>query len=258
MLMTMDVGNTHLKIGLWGEDDTLLTNWRVKSRADLSGDELGLMTEGFLRLSAYSFGEIDDLIIASVVPPMRPALERFSVKYLKKRAIFVEGHSQKIMPLEYSNPREVGADRVVVSIAAWRRYHKSLIVIDFGTATTFDCVSDSGTYLGGAISPGFRLSADALSLRASLLPKIESFYVPEKVICKDTVNGINSGLVFGYISLVEGMVARITKEMETKPVVVATGGLASLFASQSEVIEAVLPDLTMEGLKIIYDEKKWK
>jgi type III pantothenate kinase len=256
MLMTMDVGNTHLKIGLW-KGDALLTNWRVKSRADLSGDEIGLMVEGFLRLSQFSFSEIDDLIIASVVPPMRPALERFSNKYLSKRAIFVEGHSQKIMPLLYDNPKEVGADRVVVSIAAFRRYRTSLIVIDFGTATTFDCVSKEGVYLGGAISPGFRLSADALTFRASLLPKLESFYVPEKAICKDTVNGMNSGLVLGYIGLVEGMVARISKEMESKPTVVATGGLAGLFASQSDAIEAVLPDLTMEGLKIVYDEKKW-
>jgi type III pantothenate kinase len=256
MLMTMDVGNTHLKIGLWSSD-ALLTNWRGKSRADLSGDEIGLMVEGFLRLSQFSFSNIDDLIVASVVPPIRPALERFSLKYLNKRAIFVEGHSQRIMPLDYDNPKEVGADRVVVSIAAWRRYLASLIVIDFGTATTFDCVSEEGIYLGGAISPGFRLSADALTHRASLLPKLESFYVPEKVVCKDTVNCMNSGLVWGYICLVEGMVGRISKEMKSKPVVVATGGLAGLFASQSDAIDAVLPDLTMEGLKIVYDEKKW-
>ena len=215
------------------------------------------MVEGFLRLSKFNFEQIDDLVVASVVPPVRPALERFSVKYLKKRPIFVEGHSQKIMPLDYKNPREVGADRVMVSIAAYRRFKRSLIVIDFGTATTFDCVSEDGVYLGGAIAPGFRLSAEALTFRASLLPKMESFYAPEKAICKDTMDGMNSGLVLGYASLVEGMVGRISREMENKPKVVATGGLAALFASQSGAIDEVLPDLTMEGLKIIYDEKKW-
>ncbi|MDR2349358.1 MAG: type III pantothenate kinase [Deltaproteobacteria bacterium] len=256
MLMTMDVGNTNLKFGLW-EDNELFANWRVKSRSDISGDEVGFMLEGFLRLSGLSFSMIDDLVIASVVPPMRPSLERFAGKYLKKQAIFVESHSQKMMKLDYDNPREVGADRVVVSVAAWKRYRKSLVVVDFGTATTFDCVSGDGVYLGGAISPGFRLSADALTLRASLLPKLESFYVPTGAICKDTVNCMNSGLVLGYTSLVEGMVKRISLEMASNPTVVATGGLAALFASLSDSIDAVHPDLTMEGLKIIYDEKKW-
>ncbi|MDR2460153.1 MAG: type III pantothenate kinase [Deltaproteobacteria bacterium] len=256
MLMTMDVGNSNLKFGLWKEDE-LISNWRVSNRKELSSDELGLMVEGFLRISQLSFSEVEDLVVASVVPPMRPALERFSLKYLKKQAIFVEGYSQKMMRIDYSNPREVGADRVVVSIAAWHRYHRSLIVIDFGTATTFDCISKEGNYLGGAIAPGFRLSADALFQKASMLPKMESFFSPKKAICKDTINGLNSGLVLGYTYLVEGLVGHIIQEMDTKPMVVATGGLAGLFAAQSEVIEKVLPDLTMEGLKLVYEEKKW-
>ncbi|MDR2351909.1 MAG: type III pantothenate kinase [Deltaproteobacteria bacterium] len=256
MLLTMDVGNSNLKIGFW-QEDRLVFNWSVHTRPELSGDELGLMIGNFLRLEYRDFSIIEDIIIASVVPPMRPALERFSNKYLGKFPIFVEGWSQKMMHIDYLNPREVGADRVVVSIAAWRRFQTNLVIIDFGTATTFDCVSQEGNYLGGAIAPGFRLSAETLFQKASLLPKMESFYKPTKAICKDTLNGLNSGLVLGYTALVEGLVERIEAEMPQKPKVVATGGLAALFASLTSIIEEVLPNLTMEGLKIIYEEKKW-
>jgi type III pantothenate kinase len=256
MILTFDVGNTNIKFGLWAGDD-ILGDWRVNTKRDLSGDELGFMVDGFLKISNYSLSQIKDMVVSSVVPSMRPALERFSNKYLKKAPIFVEGHSQKMLKIDYSDPRQIGADRVVASIAAWQRFKTSLVVIDFGTATTFDCISHEGVYLGGAIAPGFRLSAEALFQRAALLPKMESFYKAQSAICKDTVNGLNSGLVLGYTGLVEGLVARISNEMEVKPKVVATGGLAGLFAIHSAVIEEVLPNLTMEGLKIVYDEKKW-
>ena len=257
MLLTFDVGNTNIKFGLW-EGGEIAGEWRINTRRELSGDELGFVAEVFLRISWFSLAGVHDMVVASVVPPMRPAMERFAVKYLKKPPIFVEGHAQTMMKIDYSDPRQIGADRVVVCVAAWRRFQRSLIVIDFGTATTFDCVSPEGVYLGGAISPGFRLSAEALFQRAALLPKMESFYKTHQAICKDTMSGINSGLVLGYTSLVEGMVARVAKEMGSSPKVVATGGLAALFAGQTSVIEEVLPHLTMEGLKIVYDEKKWK
>ncbi|MDR1081589.1 MAG: type III pantothenate kinase [Deltaproteobacteria bacterium] len=256
MLMTMDVGNTNIKFGLW-RGEQMAGNWRLSTRGDVSGDELGLVVDGALRLAGFSFGQVGDLIIASVVPPLRPAIERFAGRYLGRIPIFVEGWSQSAMRLEYSNPREVGSDRVVASLAAWRRCRRSLIVIDFGTATTFDCVSGAGDYLGGAIAPGFRLSAEALFRRASMLPKMESFHPPAKALCKDTLSGLNAGLVLGYTGLVEGLVRRLGSEMEPVPLTVATGGLAYLFASQTDVISEVLPDLTMEGLKLIYDEKKW-
>jgi type III pantothenate kinase len=256
MLMTMDVGNTNIKFGLW-RGGSMPANWRVSTRGDVSGDELGLVVDGALRLGGFSFGDVGDLIVSSVVPPLRPALERFSIKYLARTPIFVEGWSQRAMPLEYSNPREIGADRVVASVAAWSRHKRSLVVIDFGTATTFDCVSSGGAYLGGAIAPGFRLSAEALFRRASMLPKMESFYAPPRALAKDTLSGLNAGLVLGYTGLVEGLARRPSAEMGDDPLVVATGGLANLFASQTDVIKEVLPDLTMEGLKQIYDEKKW-
>ncbi|MDR2199700.1 MAG: type III pantothenate kinase [Deltaproteobacteria bacterium] len=256
MILTFDVGNTNIKFGLWDKEN-LLGDWRVNTKRDLSGDELGFMVDGFLRIGNYSISQLEDMVVASVVPTMRPALERFSNKYLKKPPIFVEGHSQKMIKIDYSDPRQVGADRVVVSIAAWHRFHESLIVIDFGTATTFDCVSKDGVYLGGSIAPGFRLSAEALFSRAALLPKMENFYKALNAICKDTVNGLNSGLVLGYTGLVEGMVSRIKNEMGDDPKVVATGGLAALFANHTDVIDEVLPNLTLEGLKIVYDQKKW-
>jgi type III pantothenate kinase len=253
MLLTMDVGNTNIKFGLWTGDE-MKFNWRITTRLSSSGDELGMMVESFLRLQGYALKEIDDLVVASVVLPMRPAIERLGVRYLGKSPIFVEVYTQTIMPVLYHNPREVGADRVVGAIAAYRQFKTKTIVVDFGTATTFDCISENGEYLGGAISPGFRLSADALFDKARRLPRLEQFYKPEKAIAQDTKNSLNSGLVLGYAGLVEGMVNRITKEMgEAK--IIATGGLASLIADETQVIELILPNLTMDGLKIIYDER---
>jgi type III pantothenate kinase len=251
----MDVGNTNIKFGLW-VDGRMDFNWRVTTRASSSGDELGLAVESFLRLQGYALKEVDDLVVASVVLPMRPAIERLGTRYLGKPPIFVEVHSQTLMPVLYHNPREVGADRVVGAIAAYRQFKARTIVVDFGTATTFDCVSDAGEYLGGAISPGFRLSADALFDKARRLPRLEQFYKPETAIARDTVNSLNSGLVLGYAGLVEGMVTRIIREMG-RAKVVATGGLAGLIADETKVIETILPNLTMDGLKLVYDERAY-
>jgi type III pantothenate kinase len=255
MILTMDVGNTNIKFGLWLEDK-MDFNWRITTRVSSSGDELGMIVETFLRLQGFVLKDIDDLVVASVVLPMRPAIERLGTRYLGKPPIFVDVLTQTLMPILYHNPREVGTDRVVGAIAAYRHYQTRTIVVDFGTATTFDCVSQAGEYLGGAISPGFRLSADALFNKARRLPKLEQFYKPQVAIAKDTINSLNSGLVMGYAGLVEGMVSRITREMGQAKVV-ATGGLASLIAAETQVIEKILPDLTMEGLKIIYDEKAY-
>ncbi|MDR1545381.1 MAG: type III pantothenate kinase [Deltaproteobacteria bacterium] len=256
MLLTMDVGNTNIKFGLW-LDNQLSFNWRVHTRRSTSGDELALLLEGFLRLQGVALKELENLVVASVVPPMRPAIERLGLRYIGRRPIFVEAHSQSLMPVLYDDPREVGADRVVGAIAAYRRCAAPLIVVDFGTATTFDCVSAAGEYLGGAIAPGFRLSAEALFHKASRLPKMEQFYRPVTAIAKDTVNSLNSGLVIGYAGLVEGLARRIASEMTTTPKVIATGGLAGLIAGETAILEAVWPDLTMEGLKIVYDERAY-
>ncbi|MDR2387730.1 MAG: type III pantothenate kinase [Deltaproteobacteria bacterium] len=255
MLLTMDVGNTNIKFGLWIENK-MEFNWRITTRLSSSGDELGMVVETFLRLQGYALRDIEDLVVASVVLPMRPAIERLGARYLGKAPIFVDVLTQSLMPVLYLNPAEVGTDRVVGAIAAYRHFQTRTIVVDFGTATTFDCVSEAGEYLGGAISPGFRLSADALFNKARRLPRLEQFYKPDQAIARDTRNSLNAGLVLGYAGLVEGMVNRIIKEMGQAKVV-ATGGLATLIASEAQVIEKIMPDLTMEGLKIIYDEKAY-
>ncbi|MDR1296817.1 MAG: type III pantothenate kinase [Deltaproteobacteria bacterium] len=252
MILTMDVGNTNIKFGLWNRDQ-MDSNWRISTSLTASGDELGLVVDNFLRLQGRVLKDVDELVVGSVVLPMRPAIERLGTRYLGKPPIFVEAHSQRIMPILYYNPREVGADRVVGAISAYRKIRSSLVVVDFGTATTFDCITKRGEYLGGAIAPGFRLSADALFDKARRLPKLEQFYKPRAAIGYDTASSLNSGLVLGYAGLVEGMVGRIKAEMGEARVV-ATGGLAGLIAGETTVISEIMPNLTLEGLKIVYDE----
>lgn len=257
MLFTMDVGNTNINCGLWLGDE-LRADWRLSTRRESTLDELGLAIGGLFQAGGFSFEQVSGFIISSVVPPMRPALERFGTKYVRLRPIFVEAHKQTLMPLKYDNPLEMGADRVAVSIAAYRRLRSSAIVIDLGTATTFDCISEQGEHLGGAIAPGLRLSAEALFQKASRLPRMELFDLPARAIARDTISSLNVGLIYGYISLVDGLVLRLKRELGAGARVVATGGLATLIASESEQIEEVLPDLTLEGLKIIYDEMAWQ
>ncbi|MDR2442505.1 MAG: type III pantothenate kinase [Deltaproteobacteria bacterium] len=253
IIITMDVGNSNMKFGLWF-DDHMKHTWRVNTHHHSSGDELGLLLEGFLRLHGLNFRDVSDLVVANVVLPMRPPIERLGNRYLGKPPIIVEAFSQKIMPVKYDNPKEVGADRVVGAIAAYERYKDSLVVVDFGTATTFDCISKAGEYIGGAIAPGFRLSAEALFDRARRLPRMEQFARPKAAMATNTLDSLNSGLVLGYAGLVEGMITRIRRELGPLRVV-ATGGLASLIAEEATVIEKILPHLTMEGLKIIYDRE---
>lgn len=257
MLFTMDVGNTNINCGLW-QGDELRADWRLSTRRESTLDELGLAIGGLFQAGGFRFEDVSGFIISSVVPPMRPALERFGSKYVRLRPIFLEAHKQTIMPLKYDNPMEMGADRVAVSVAAYRRLRSSAIVIDLGTATTFDCISDGGEHLGGAIAPGLRLSAEALFQKASRLPRMELFDLPSRAIARDTISSLNVGLIYGYISLVDGLVLRLKRELGEEARVVATGGLAGLIASESEQIEEVFPDLTLEGLKIIYNEMAWQ
>ena len=255
MLLTMDVGNTNITCGLWVGDE-LKADWRLATRRDYTLDEIGLVIGGMFASGGYHFTDISGFIISSVVPPMRPALERFGTKYVKIKPIFLEAHRQTLVPLRYDNPMEMGADRVAVSLAAYRRYRQSLIVVDMGTATTFDCISDKGEHLGGAIAPGLRLSAEALFQKASRLPRLELFDLPKQAMAKDTISSINVGIIYGYISLVDGLTKRLKKELGAAKVI-ATGGLATLISKESEQIEEVLPDLALEGLKIFYQEMNW-
>ena len=246
----MDVGNTHTVIGLY-QNDRLIDSWRVHTEPKYTEDEFHMILSLFFDQKRIQTHEIRQIVISCVVPPVMKMLDAYCRKYLDCAPHWVE--SAVIgMPNLYSNPAEVGADRLVNAVAAYHKYKKSLIIIDFGTATTFDCISEKGAYIGGAIAPGIGISAEALFQRASKLPRVELFNPPSAVIGKDTVSSMKSGLLYGYAEMVDGMVHRIQKEMAPhQPKTIATGGLSVLIKTLSATIESVEPDLTLEGLLII-------
>jgi len=254
MLLVIDVGNTNTVLGLY-EDESLAHNWRIATDKARTGDEYALLLHELLRLAEVPFRAIKDVIISSVVPPTQYALETLCHKYIGRPPYVVGPGIRTGMPILYDNPREVGADRIVNAVAAYERWQCSLIVVDFGTATTFDCVSSKGQYQGGAIAPGLKISAEALFERASKLPRVE-LARPAHVVAKNTVQSMQSGLYYGYVGLVDGIVGRMKQELRDSPKVVATGGLAGLIAGDSQTIEEVVPDLTLEGLRILYLRNK--
>jgi type III pantothenate kinase len=251
MLLVIDVGNTNTVIGVY-DGDVLKHDWRIRTIRDTTADEFNILANSLLADKNLDRKHIKKTIISSVVPSAVPILNAFCKRYLKLTPIWINADSvKKLMPILYNNPNEVGPDRIVNAIAAYNQYKTSLIIIDFGTATTFDIISNRGEYLGGAIVPGVMISADALFQKASRLPRVEIFKTPGKVIGKDTIESIKSGIIHGNAAMVDGMVERITKEMETTPKVLATGGLAPLIAESSQTIEKIEQSLTLDGLKII-------
>lgn len=253
MLLVIDVGNTNIAIGVYRDRD-LVHHWRVRTERDITEDELYILFANLFMAKATAMGSIDAVIISCVVPPMMNSLDKFCSRYIGKTPCWVDVSTYQGMPICYDNPKEVGADRIVNAVAAFSKYQRSLVVVDFGTATTFDCISGEGAYLGGAISPGILISSEALFQKASKLPRVEIFVKPDKVIAKDTVSSMNAGIICGYAGLVDGMVKRIKAEMPQEPKVIATGGLAALISDVAETIEAVEPHLTLEGLRIIYEQ----
>ena len=252
MLLVIDVGNTNTVIGVFTKTQ-LLKSWRIRTERNATEDEFNLIIRHLLAQGGIDPKNINRTIISCVVPPVITNLDAFCKKHLKHAPHWVDAKSTAHMPILYSNPDEVGADRIVNAVAAFHLYKKSLIVIDFGTATTFDAISEKGEYLGGAISPGIGIAAESLFKNASKLPRVELIAPPANVIGKDTVNSIKSGIIFGYAGLVDGIVSRMKKEMDSQPKVIATGGLAVLLCDVSETIENVEPDLTLNGLRIIAD-----
>ncbi len=251
MLLVIDVGNTNTVIGVY-DGDILEHDWRIRTIRDTTADEFNVLANSLFADKNLDRKKIKKTVISSVVPSAAPILNRFCEKYLNLTPVWINSDSvKKLMPILYDNPNEVGADRIVNAIAAYNQYKTSLIIIDFGTATTFDVISKQGEYLGGAISPGVMISAEALFQRASKLPRVEIFKAPGKVIGKDTIESIKSGIIHGNAAMVDGMVERITKEMNTTPKVLATGGLAPLIAGASKTIEKTEQSLTLDGLKII-------
>ena len=252
MLLVIDVGNTNIVLGVF-KVDRLVAHWRIRTERDTTEDEFNVLAAGLFARGQIDFQDIGKTIISSVVPPMVNILDTFCRKYLGHAPHWSAARSYPGMPILYSNPNEVGADRIVNAVGAYQRYRTGLIVIDFGTATTFDVISERGEYLGGAICPGIGIASEALFARASKLPRVEIFKAPETVVGKDTIGSIQSGIIFGYAGLVDGMVQRIRTEMQARMKVVATGGLAPLIRNVATTIEAVEPNLTLEGLKIIAD-----
>jgi type III pantothenate kinase len=252
MLFVIDVGNTNVVMGIYRQD-RLIGNWRIRTERNITEDEFFILCTSLFERNRISSAEIEMTVVSCVVPPMMYTIEMFCRKYLNRPPHWVDGRTVTIMPILVKNPVEVGADRIVNAIAAYHKYQTSLIVIDFGTATTFDAVSGKGELLGCAISPGIRIAAEALFEKASKLQRVE-FTPPESVIGKDTASSMKSGIIFGYGALVDGMVRRMKKEMESDPRVIATGGLAPLMDKVSETIEVVEPNLTLEGLRIIAEQ----
>ena len=255
MLLVIDVGNTNTVLGVF-EAERLLHHWRLRTEKDATEDEFHVLLENLFFSAKLKTNAVTATIISCVVPPLMNSLTRFCSKYLHREPYWVDPVSFPYMPILYDNPKEVGSDRIVNAVAAFDKYQTGLIIIDFGTATTFDCISHNGAYLGGVISPGILASAEALFQKASKLPRVEIFVKPEAIIAKDTVSSMNAGIVFGYAGLVDGVVTRIKKEMEKEPTVVATGGLAETISAVTHTIDAVEPHLTLEGLRIIYGMMK--
>jgi len=250
MLLVIDVGNTNIVMGVF-DGDVLKYDWRIRTERNTTEDEFSFLVSGLFARSGISFQEIQKTVISCVVPPMVTILDKFGRKYLGRSPHWIDAKSYPGMPILGSNPNEVGADRIVNAVGAFQRYQTSLIVIDFGTATTFDAISARGEYLGGAISPGIGISAEALFTHASKLPRVEIFKSPTSVVGNDTISSIQAGIIFGYAGLVDGIVHRMKAEMRTLPKVIATGGLAPLIRDVATTIEAVEPDLTLQGLRII-------
>jgi type III pantothenate kinase len=254
MLLAIDIGNTNTVLGMY-QQSVLSRSWRLTTDKGRTVDEYAILIHDLFRLSDIHFSDIGDVIISCVVPPILNTFEGLCRQYFGKKPYIVGPGIRTGMPIHYDNPREVGADRIVNAVAAYEKYQSSLIIVDFGTATTFDFISARGEYQGGAIAPGVNVSAEALFERASKLPRVE-IARPPQVIAKTTVNSMQSGIFYGYVGLVDGIVTRMQQEVRDEPLVVATGGLARVMAEHSDTISRVEPDLTLEGLRIIYERNR--
>ncbi|WP_019880247.1 type III pantothenate kinase [Succinispira mobilis] len=254
MLLVLDVGNTNIVAGVYKEKE-LIVNWRFSTDRQKTIDEYGILLGNMFAYSNVAMQDIDAIAISTVVPPLLVPLSKMCERYFNIRPLIVGPGIKTGICLKYENPREVGADRIVNAIAAYEKYKDKempLIVVDFGTATTFCALALNGDYLGGAIAPGIGIATEALFQRAAKLPRIE-LIKPKNVICRNTISSMQSGIIYGFVGQVDEIVRRMKLELGTEVFVVATGGLASLMAAESSTIDTVEPFLTLDGLQILHE-----
>ena len=254
MLLVIDVGNTNTSLGVY-RDDELLTHWRLTTTPSRTKDEYGVHARNLFELAQLDFKDIEAIAIASVVPPLNYTLGRMSEVYFNLTPLFVDHTTDTGLKILYEPSADVGADRIVDAVAAIHRHGKPCVVVDFGTATTFNVINAAGEYVGGLITPGIMISSEALFSRTAKLPRVD-IKRPEKVIGSSTVNAMQSGLYYGYAGLVDGVLEKVIEEMGVRPRIIATGGLAPLIATGSKYIEKVDDTLTLEGLRLIYERTR--
>jgi type III pantothenate kinase len=250
-LLAIDIGNTNTVVGLM-EDKAIIGSWRLTTVRERTSDEHGVLIKNLLSLGGFDDRKIDGIAISCVVPPLLPSIKEMSIKYFNHEPFIVQPGIKTGMPILYEHPQEVGADRIVNSVAGFRKYGGPCIVIDLGTATTFDAVSARGEYLGGIIAPGMLISAEALFQRAAKLPRVE-IKEPDEVIGRNTVSAIQSGIFYGYLGLIEKIISLVQEELGENTATVATGGLAPLIARRTSRIQHTDPDLIMEGLQMLFE-----
>ncbi len=258
MILVVDVGNTNIVLGVYKGSENIV-GWRISTDAKKTSDEYSIQVMQLFNQSNLNYKDIKGIIISSVVPNIMHSLEHMMKKCFEINPIIVGPGVKTGINIKYDNPKEVGADRIVNAVAAHDKYKQDLIIIDFGTATTFCSLTKESNYLGGCITPGIRISSDALFDRAAKLPRVE-LETPKNLICKNTISSMQAGIIYGYIGQVEYIVRKMKEEMKDfgcdEPLVVATGGLANLIARETDVIDKVDSSLTLEGLRIIYEKNK--
>ena len=257
MLLAIDVGNTNIVLGVF-DGAELIHGWRLQTLRDRTADELGLILDGLFSHSRIERVQVRGIILGSVVPPLTGTIKTMAQRYFGVPALTIEPGTDAGMPILYENPSEVGADRIVNAVAAYEKFGREkcpLIVLDFGTATTLDAVSAKGEYLGGAICPGVQISADALFQRAARLPRID-VRKPSHIVGRTTVGAMESGLFWGYVGLVEGLIRRMSDELGGNAICIATGGLADVIAPETPLITHVDADLTLHGLRIVWERNQ--